>query len=87
MKKKVIKKFRSELDGKLKDFELTLKERLPSNKIRSCWASVENMENGAPEVIEFQCAIPEGYVDLDLKTLNTECLTGSAEPNTEALIK
>lgn len=87
MKNKVIKQFTSKVDGKLKDFELTLKERLPNNKIRSCWASLENMENGAPEVLEFSCTIPKGYTDLDLKTLNTACLVSGKEPNTEALIK
>lgn len=87
MNKKVIKQFRSKVDNKVKDFELTLKEKLPNGKLRSCWSSLKNMENGAPEVLEFHCNIPDGYTDLDLKTLKTECLTDKQEPNAEALVK
>ena len=84
---KVSKQFRSQLTGELQEFELTKKQHIQdidsgNYYIHSYWVSA----TGDVEVLEFMCAVPKGYKDLDFKTLNVDCIVGSEKINEEALV-
>lgn len=88
----IIKQVRSQVDGQLKDFTLTKKEifedKNGKRKSITSWTQTHGeMENGAPEVIQFVCSVPKGYTNINYETLNTECLYSEAKPNENALVK
>ena len=53
----------------------------------SAWMSLEKNDQGEYDTLEYVCKVPEGYKDIDLKTLNTNCLTNDIPANKQALVK
>lgn len=80
---KIIKK----IDGK--DYELTFQEVkvvFGKKEKHSRWMALEKNEKGEYDFLDYVCKIPEGCNDIDLATLNTDCLTNNIPPNKEALV-
>lgn len=89
MAKEIIKQLVSNVDEKRKAFKLTKKEivKINGKKYAQMWfLSVEEYYPGYQEALEVFCRVTDGYNDIDVESLNPNCLTGDQEANKEALI-